>query len=219
MPRREHRRHGIVDCETKETGAACMSQHALRRMSADEFLHWQLEQDSLFELVDGVPVGMVGARRAHDRVVMNAAREVGAQLRGKRCQPFSESLAVRIPAGNLRRPDLGVDCGPFDGNAMVAPEPRLVIEVLSPSTRGVDQFRKLDEYKTIESLDYILLVDPDAAEVIVWSRDAARAWHLGTVAGLEAAVELPSLGLTLRLADLYEGLTVRAAPRPVREAG
>jgi Uma2 family endonuclease len=193
-----------------------MRQTASRRMTADEFLHWQRDRDRLYELVDGVVVGMVGARRAHDRVVVNALREFATQLRGNPCQPFSESVAVRIPAGNIRRPDLGIDCGKFDPDGLVAPEPRLVLEVLSPSTKGVDQFRKLDEYRTIETLDYVLLVDPDVAEAILWSRDASRVWQSRDFIGLDSVIELPVLGLLLRLADLYEGLTVLPAPRPVR---
>jgi Uma2 family endonuclease len=121
-----------------------------------------------------VPVGMVGTRRAHDRVGMNAIREVGVQLRGKRCQPFGESLAVRIPTKNIRRPDLGIDCSPFDGNAMEAAEPRLVVEVLSPSTRGLDQIVELDEYKSVPTLDYILLIDLEVAEIAVWARGSDR---------------------------------------------
>jgi hypothetical protein len=45
---------------------------ALRRLSQDEFLEWCQFQDANEELVDGVPVAMVGARRAHDRFVINA---------------------------------------------------------------------------------------------------------------------------------------------------
>lgn len=189
--------------------------HARRYMTADEFLDWQAGQDQLHELVDGAPRAMVGARSAHDRLVMNLARELGVQFRGKKCRPFSESLAVRIPAGNVRRPDIGVDCGPYDGNATSAAEPKLVIEVLSPSTRGIDQFRKVDEYKTIPGLDHILLVDPDVAEAILRSRGADGAWRAEDFVGLDAVIELPALGLTLRLADLYEGLTLRTLPRLV----
>jgi Uma2 family endonuclease len=204
-----------------------MSQYAAVPVSAAEFLEWDLGRpDGPHELVDGVPVpkhqaafGMVGARGGHDRIVMNLAREIGVQLRGKPCQPFSEALAVRIPAGNIRRPDLGVQCGPFDQRATAANDPKLVIEVLSESTRAFDQARKLEEYKTVETLDYVLLVDPDVAEVILWSRDAARTWQHRIIEGLDAVVEMPALGVVVALADLYEGLTLKTVPRLVREGG
>jgi hypothetical protein len=84
----------------------------------------------------GLPIAMVRARRAHDRVVVNAIRSPGNQLDGNPCQPFSDDSAVCIPNGNTRRPDVGVDCGQFDPDALAVGSPRLVLEVLSPTTRA-----------------------------------------------------------------------------------
>ena len=197
-----------------------MSEGAIRRMSPDEFLQWDLEAaDHRHELVDGVPRAMVGARRGHDRIVMNCARDIGVQLLDSPCQPFSEAVAVVMPRGNVRRPDLGVDCAPLDPAATAAGEPRLVIEVLSRSTRALDQVGKLDEYKTVECLDYIVLIDPELPEVIVWSRNDERVWRHRPLRGLDAAIDMPTLRLTLRLADIYRGITFRPAPRLVTDQG
>jgi len=57
--------------------------------------------------------------------------------------------------------DVGVDCGPRDPSAMMAALPKLVIEVLSPNECDFDSFRKLEEYKGVASVDYILLVEPN----------------------------------------------------------
>ena len=186
-------------------------------MTLEAFESWQNTQDKWFEFVDGVPLGMVGARRNHDRIVMNAARDLGTQLRGRACQPFSEAVGVRIPGGNIRRPDLGVDCGLFDPQATSTATPSLVIEVLPPSTRGFDQARKLEEYKTIESLQYILLVDTEAPEVLLWQRAPGRSWQFSAVAGLDAVIVFPALDAALPLSALYEGLTFRAPPHLVQD--
>jgi Uma2 family endonuclease len=197
-----------------------MSEGAIRRMTADEFLEWDLDApDGAHELVNGVPVAMVGARRGHDRIVMNCAREIGVQLGDGPCQPFSEAVGVKIPRGNVRRPDLGVDCAPLDAAATAAGEPRLVIEVLSRSTRALDQVGKLDEYKTVESLNYIALVDPELPKVMLWSRDEDRVWQHCTVAGLDGLLEMPTIGVTLSLAQVYRGLSFRPGPRLVKEGG
>ncbi len=131
-------------------------------MSQDEFLEWCQFQDANYELVDGVPGAMVGARRAHDRFVINAIRSPGKQLDGNPCQPFTDDSAVRVPNGNTRRPDVGVDCGHFDPCALAVEAPRLVLAVLSPTTCIFDMFDKLDEYKTVPGLAHIVLIDPDA---------------------------------------------------------
>lgn len=189
--------------------------HAARRMTAADFLDWQEHQAELHELVDGQAVAMAGAKQRHDRITANALGELHAQLRGSACRSFTADLAVITPRGNVRRPDLGIHCAPFDDEALHAGQPRMVVEVLSRSTRTLDQVGKLEEYKAVASLDAIVLIDPEEPEVILWSRDAGRAWQFETLHGLEAAIVVPSLGVTLRLADLYDGLVFRSQPRAV----
>ena len=48
------------------------------------------------------------------------------------------------------------------------------MEVLSPSTRDFDTFKKLDEYRETGSLEYIVLVEPNEPVAFVWRRDGAR---------------------------------------------
>jgi Uma2 family endonuclease len=112
-----------------------MAEPQLRRMSQDEFFAWQERQDQLYELVDGMPVLplkiMTGASQAHDRVVVNIP-----------CRPTTDDLAVRIPAGNVRRPDVTVECGEAGRRELAVREPRVVIEVLSPSTMTFDRIRR-----------------------------------------------------------------------------
>jgi Uma2 family endonuclease len=106
----------------------------LRRMTEDEFFAWQERQDNRCEFVDGFPVQMMsGASRRHDQIVVNILAELRSQLRGGPCRPFTADTAVRTAAGRLRRPDVGVVRALHD-RAFVADRPRLVVEVLSPST-------------------------------------------------------------------------------------
>jgi len=191
-----------------------MSERAARRLSRDEFRDWCQYQDTSYELVDGVPVAKVAARRAHDRVVVNALGALGNQLDGNRFQAFSDGTAVRIPNGNTRRPDVGVDCGQFDPDALAVEAPRLVLEILSPST---SRFDKLDEYKTVPGLAHIILVDPDAPQAIHWWRGADQTWRHARHEGLDAAIVVPDLAVTLGLRMLYAGLTLRSRRRLWRE--
>ncbi|MDR3535367.1 MAG: Uma2 family endonuclease [Acetobacteraceae bacterium] len=186
-------------------------------MTPDEFLDWIQAQDQRYELVDGVPVAMAGAKRRHDQIVVNALAELRNQLRGGPCRPFSADTAVRISTGNIRFPDAGVDCGRFDDEATFAPAPAVVIEVLSASTRDFDLFGKLEEYKTIPALRHIMLVNPDDPQIIHWSRAEEGEWGYRIIEGLESALEFPDLGLRLALADLYEGLQFRIGPRLVAD--
>ena len=135
--------------------------------------------------------------------MVRALASLERQLRGTPCQAATDDVAVRTPHG-VRRPDVTVDRGPFDPKAMEAAEPRVVVEVLSPSTMSYDRFRKVEEYKAVPAIRTILLVGPKR-----------RASPSGGVrgrldnreeAGLEAAIDLAEIGVRLALADLYEGV-------------
>jgi Uma2 family endonuclease len=185
---------------------ALMGETSVRRMTVAEFFDWEPGDDARYELVDGVPVMMTGARNRHGDIVVNTIRSLGNKLDGSRCRPFMSDTAVRIPNGNVRRPDAGVVCGPRNDNAMYADDPRLVVEVLSPSTRESDMFGKLHEYKTVESLNHILLVEPDQPQAIHWWRAEDRGWRHLVHAGLDAVINFPELELAIRLGELYQGL-------------
>lgn len=176
-------------------------------MDADAFLRWAEGREGRFELVDGQVVAMSGAERRHDRVVVNAIIALGVQLRGKPCQPGSADQAVKIGPRKVRRPDVLVDCGPTPEDALYAHNPVLLVEVLSPSTRQSDLVRKLNEYQGLETLLYILLLEPALPSGVLYHRAGpGEAWEHSHLDGLEAVAELPRLDCRLAFAELYAGL-------------
>lgn len=194
-----------------------MSELLARRMTEAEFLEWQRHQEQRFELVDGAPRAMTGARFRHDRVVINASSLMLDALEsiGSPCRPFTADIAVRVPSGNLRRPDVAVYCPPFDEDAMVSDRPRLVIEVLSESTEDTDQHVKVDEYQHMDAVDAIVLVAPRVVDVLVWSRTEDRSWQSKRYQSLEDTVPLPALGITFGLDRLYRSVELQPRLRVV----
>lgn len=179
-------------------------------MSVDAVFAWQEAQAERYELVGGVPVRMMaGARDIHDDIVVNCLALLRTALRGSGCRPFTGDGSVGTFPGQVRRPDIGVDCGPRDPNGLTAAEPRVVVDVLPPSTRD---FGKLAEYRSMTSLGHILPVEPNAAEIRLWSRDPDRTWTEARILGLDATVPLPSLGITLPAAEIYDGVAFPAPP-------
>ncbi len=81
----------------------------------------------------------------------------------------------------------------------------LVIEVLSPSTRQTDLVKKLEEYKALPSLAYILLVEPDLPRALLWWRAPGNLWELAQFDGLDGVIDLSVIGTELTMAELYEG--------------
>lgn len=181
----------------------------LQRMTADEFLDWQQSQDHKYELIDGFPVlplkAMTGATHAHDLVVVNVLRELATQLRRKSCKATTDAIALKISAMHVRRSDVTVECGKPDLKGTSAVEPRLVVEVLSPSTMNFDRFRKVELYKSVPSIAYVLLIDTEKPQLTLHRRDGER-WTLHDFTTLDAVVDLPAIEASLAARDVFEGL-------------
>lgn len=179
-------------------------------MTPDEFFDWQLGQDELYELVDGHPVPrhrmMTGASMQHDRATVNIIVSLGNQLRATPCRPMTADIAIRTSVRGLRRPDVMVECAPLIPDTYEVREPKLVVEVASPSTTSIDQTRKVEEYKRHSTLAYILLVETLKPQALLYLR-AGGAWEIETFEGLDAVVALPAIGAELAMADIYDGLT------------
>ncbi|WP_296585060.1 Uma2 family endonuclease [Xanthobacter sp.] len=183
---------------------------AFQPMSIADFFAYRGEEGVRYELVDGVLVrAMTGASQRHDLVLVNILASLHSKLRGSPCRVSTDDLAIVVSNGNVRRPDVSVSCGKLDDRAQQLSDPRMVAEVLSPSTRGIDLVRKLEEYKSVPGLACILLVEPDAPHALLWRREGAG-WALEEVQGLEGGFDLPEIASSLTMAELYDRLTFPA---------
>jgi Uma2 family endonuclease len=189
-----------------------MDEVTLRRMTVAEFFEWEPGDEERYELVEGVPVMMTGASARHDQIVLNILGQLWLQLRGSAHRAFTDDIAIMTPGGNVRRPDAGVNRGPLEPNATRANAVCAVVEVLSPSTRDFDMFVKLDEYKSIESMQHIIILDPDLPRALRWWRNEDQEWCHRAYEGLGAVIEITEPPLTLPLKDLYEGVTFTPPP-------
>jgi Uma2 family endonuclease len=122
----------------------------------------------------------------------------------------SANTALRTAPRTARRPDVSVDCAPPRADSYEAHRPTVVIEVLSPSTRKIDRFTKLEEYRRHPSLRHILLIDPDAVAAKLYSRPDEGAWSDVDLIGRDAVVDLSAIEVALPLAALYERIDLPA---------
>ena len=102
--------------------------------------------------------------------------------------------------------DLAVTCAGLTGQQFIA-EPILIVEVLSPSTAATDRDRKLPDYRTIPSLQDILVVSSSEPRIEHFRREE-DGWKIHDLRGA-GTLRLQALELTLDLAELYKGLTLR----------
>ena len=182
-----------------------MADTAARRMSADEFLEWCTHQeDERYEFVDGMPVLMAGGTARHDQVIVNLIVASASKLRGGPCAPRTADQAIKTMSGNrVRRPDMFIDCGERDPEALYSRNPVAVFEVLSPSTKNVTFSSKVGEYKGVPSIRHIVLIEQDRCFAIHYSRAANDAWTEEELTAMNSIVRLAALGIELSLAEIY----------------
>ena len=178
-------------------------------MTLAEFLRWEDGTDTRYELIGGVPTAMAPPARAHGVMCARLAGLLDAGLRSRRpCMTQVE--AGIVPAGRddtFYVADLAVTCSPYRRGEQIANDPILVVEILSPSTERHDRQTKVPEYREIESVNEILIVDSQSIYAEILRREGDR-WITELVRGRDSVIGLSSVGLRIPMADLYEGLDV-----------
>jgi len=173
-----------------------------RLLTAEEFYQIDFGPDLKAELDNGYIRMMAGGSRDHARVQANIIIALGARLRGTGCRPYGSDMSVKPHDLSVRYPDVTVDCGtPADTGKDIRPNaPRVIFEVLSPSTRQLDLQVKKAEYRTIDSVGTIVFVDPEA-ETAMTSRRQGDDWI--DTPPTPTDVVLESLGVTIPHAELF----------------
>ena len=187
-----------------------------RRLTEGEYL--ELERGAGFksEFLEGEMFAMAGGTLQHSLIATNLAGEFRNRLKGSRCIPFNSDLRIKIAATGLwTYPDLSVLCGPPEfvpGTNDTVLNPSLLVEVLSDSTEAYDRGTKFEHYRQIPTLREYLLVSQKAPRIEQFTRQPDGRWLLNEVAGLEAMLELPSLQITLSLAEVFARVDFVANP-------
>lgn len=173
----------------------------LQPISIAEYLATEENAEIRHEYVDGYLIAMVGASKRHNLIAFALGSFLRAHLRGSPCRVFLSNLKVRVD-NNFYYPDLLVACDNHDTRSHVETTPRLIVEVLSPSTEGRDRVEKRLAYQRLGSLEEYLLVAQDRPHIEVYRRAGAN-WEVETY-GIGEAAQLRSLGASVPLASVYE---------------
>ena len=176
------------------------------KLTLEAFMAWENEQAEKHEFHRGEVFAMVGARRAHGRVVSNLTRRLAEALDGSPCQVFHEGMKVQIGDATVLYPDLFVTCDRADlATEMIFRAPTLVVEVLSPSTQAYDRSQKFALYRGIPSLQEYVLVDPETRRIEAFRRGPDNLWVLHDMS--EAPyMETASIGARVSLAEVFDGI-------------
>jgi Uma2 family endonuclease len=178
---------------------ARMAEPAHRKLTVDEFLAWDDGTDRRYELVRGEIVAMAPPSQRHGTIVALLA---AALIRGvpRECRVVVEAgIRLADRDDTYYQADLAITCAPPSGSQHV-PEPRLIVEVLSPSTAQHDRGTKLPDYCGIPSVEEIVAISATSREADLWRRSGAN-WIVSRIH--RGMLRLESIGVEIDLDTVY----------------
>jgi Uma2 family endonuclease len=185
-----------------------MSDAAIRAMSAEEYLRSEASSPYKREYVGGFVYPLhaqAGASESHVLICGNIAAALHASARQRGCRLYQSDMKLAIAAsGSFYYPDVMLVCDAQDGERYFKTAPAVLVEVLSKSTAAHDRFGKYGMYTAIPSLQTYLIVEQDERRVYAYTRTDGR-WTLQELIGT-GEIHLPSLGRTLSLDEIYDGV-------------
>lgn len=173
-------------------------------MTVDQFLLWAEAQEGHWELYDGVPYLMSPEQVGHAEIkfAVQTALKAGIRAAGLSCRMLPDGATVRVSETTAHEPDALVYCGlKLPGDSIEVPNPIIVVEVASPSTRRIDASLKLKGYFSLPSVHHYLIVDPQAPPIIHHKRQADGT--ILTTLVSDGALRLDPPGIEFAVASVF----------------
>ncbi|WP_022940264.1 Uma2 family endonuclease [Psychromonas hadalis] len=171
------------------------------KLTMSEYLKGELLAEDKHEFIEGEAYAMAGASADHNRISGAFYTAFLSQLKGRTCEPFMADMKVKT-ADCCFYPDVMIVCDDHqDDTEYVKNAPKLIVEVLSKSTRFYDHSTKQKKYLAIDSLEYYILVEQEYCEVCVLSRSAGFIPQYYT---LGDEIEFPLIPVSIAVNDIYD---------------
>jgi len=187
------------------------------RCTVDEYLTLERAAFERHTYLDGEIIAMAGETLPHGQITVNLVVSLGTQLKGTTCVLLTKDMKVRSgptpmtgrgTKGMFSYPDLVVVCGVpefHDAHKDIILNPKVIIEVLSPSTEAFDRGDKFKRYQKYNpTLTDYALVSQDQPQIEHFQRKGDDGWTYHLYTGLDASVTIASIECTLKLAEVYD---------------
>jgi Uma2 family endonuclease len=186
-----------------------MASNPLSNLTEEQYLSIERAAEFKSEFLDGVMYERSGVTIRHAELAGNILAELHAMLRDGECHVFGSDLRIRVSSRMHAYPDVSVVCGKpllADEQKDVLLNPFVIIDVLSPTRERGPRFHL---YRSMPSLREYMLVDENRVQIEQYTRDDA-AWTLRDHQGLDAVLKLDSIGASLPLRLIYDGVDLES---------
>lgn len=186
------------------------------KLTADDYLALEREAEYKSEFYNGEIFAMAGASRAHVKIVGNLNSELTQKLKKRPCNTYSTDLRLRVNATGLYTyPDIVVTCGQeifADDQKDTLLNPKVIIEVLSDSTKDYDRGGKFAHYRKLDSLQEYILVAQDEPHIEQLVRQSDGSWIFSEINGLDATLRLNSIECEIATAEIFDKVDFPVKP-------
>jgi Uma2 family endonuclease len=172
-------------------------------ITVEEYLEGEKISPVKYEYIDGEVYAMAGASDRHNRLSVNVMKALDDHLDESDCEVFIADMKVQASATVFYYPDVMVACDDANADPYYRKQPRLIVEVTSPSTEHIDRTEKLSAYKQIKSLKEYVIVSQDSVRIDVYRRMRGDRWQWESLTETSEELRLESVGLTLSVAQIY----------------
>jgi Uma2 family endonuclease len=177
------------------------------KISIQDYLEGEKVSPIKHEYIDGEVYAMSGTSKIHNRIIRNILDKLSGHLRGGDCEPFFIDIKVYSEKFNrFYYPDLIVVCGADEESEYYTQKPKLIVEVLSPSTALTDRREKMFVYKELETVEEYILIEQDRMYAEIYRRrdfDDLWSW-IEFEEGEE--IEFASVNFKMQMSEVYEGV-------------
>jgi len=199
-----------------------MSTLAKKHYTVEEYFELERTSEEKYQYYRGEVFAMSGASPPHNRIVRNLIRHVGNALEGSSCEVFPADQRIKCPALLYTYADASIVCGEAEFIECQGLEtllnPKVIFEVLSPSTERFDRREKFKHYQDIPSFREYVLIAQDGPHIDHFLRQSDGSWRLRMMDGLENTLQLETVDCALTFRAIFDHVAFPPEAEPVAEA-
>ena len=177
------------------------------RLSPAAYLQQEEMATTKSEYLAGELFPMAGGSSNHNRIAVSICSALDMLLELGRCEVFNSDLKLWVEAYELfTYPDAMVVCGPtqyLPGRTDTILNPTVIVEVLSKSTRSLDQGEKFAWYRSLATLQDYVLIDQYRVHVDSYHKIADGRWLLTEYRSEDDLITLESISVEITVRHLY----------------
>jgi len=189
-----------------------MAQRKYPFMSVEDYLVLNRNsKDTRYEYLDGEIRMLAGGSPDHSILIANLTAAIKGTLKGSQCRVYNSDVQLKLSEKRYVFPDITISCDERDRNQKeMIRYPRVVVEVLSPTTEATDRGKKAAYYRSCPTIQEYVMVDSEEVFIEVHRREEER-WTINTFEPGDT-ITIESLGIRFPIEDAYEGTSLTYEP-------